>query len=387
MSGTDAEPTRQPRPELPWHRKLLFAAGMVVVGLLLIEGLFSTVWLLVDLRSMASAERIVQRPANTLKPGEHLENYHSQYDEELGWVHIPGRRIEDFYGPGLHMSINRDGLRGKGDYIGNKPAGIYRAVFVGDSMTMGYGLDDEQTYPARLQRINNGVQAINMGMGGYSTCQFGIWYRRMHERLDADLVIFALIANDVSRIAGQPPQFSVIDGRVVVTNIPVPRHFSPNPFEIEAFRLSRFLVEHSDTARTIEWVIPRKKPSAPGATVGPVALTRAMIAELAALVRNDSRDFAVVMLPNSSDIPGHEDFNLESQRIFWIITQMVEDVTGKLDIPYLNLLPTFASQPAEDLADSFLDEIYAHYSPQGTELIARSIDAWLAEHFERYPRP
>ena len=33
-------------------------------------------------------------------------------------------------------------------------------------------------------------------MGGYSTCQCGVWYRRLHDSLEADLLVFSFIADD-----------------------------------------------------------------------------------------------------------------------------------------------------------------------------------------------
>lgn len=368
------------------NKKLLLATFACVIGLVMIEGSCSLLWLLLDFRRLASAERITPRRADVLMPGENLEVYHSRYDEELGWVHIPGRTIADFYGPGLDITINNDGLRGKADFVGRKSNDTYRVVCLGDSMTMGYGVDDDDAYPARLQSINQSVQVVNMGMGGYSTCQCGIWYRRMHADLEADLLVFSFIAEDVFRVDYNAPKFQIVHGRVEVVNVPVPRSFQTGELEVEAIRLSNFLVDHSAAARTIHSLIPRKPADQTTAVRDPLDLTLAMIAELARLTKKANQDFVVVLLPDSDEVPGHQHFNFEEQRTLFIIAKKIEATTSQLGVPYLNLLASFAAHDSEELAGLYLREVYNHFSPAGNELVAESINSWLADQIPRYPR-
>jgi lysophospholipase L1-like esterase len=368
------------------HRKLLFSTIACVIGLVMIEGSCSLLWLLLDFRWFASAERITPRRADVLMPGENLEVYHSQYDEELGWIHIPGRTIADFYGPGLDMTINNDGLRGDADYIGKKSNDTYRVVCLGDSMTMGYGIDDDDTYPARLQLINQRIQVVNMGMGGYSTCQCGLWYRRIHADLEADLLIFSIIAEDVFRVDYNSPKFQIVNGRVEVVNVPVPRNFRTGELEIESIRFSNFLVDHSATARTINSMVSRKPADQTTAVQDPLDLTIAMIVELARLTEKANQGFVVVLLPDSDEVPGHQNFNFEEQRTLWIVAKKIEATTSQLGVPYLSLLASFAAHDSKELSGLYLREVYNHFSPAGNELVAESIDSWLADQIPRYPR-
>ena len=368
------------------RRRLLFAAIALLVAVVGLEGVTSVGWLARDFFEESERKRITQRKAQTtILQDENLEAYHSRYDEELGWVHIEGRRIDDFYGPQKHMTINSWGLRGVRE-ISGKRAEDYRVVCLGDSVTMGYGVDDSETYPAQLGGLNAEIETINMGMGGYSTCQCGLWYQRLHDRLDADLVVFSIIADDVARSGKQPSRFAVDEGQVVVTNIPVPRYFAPSPIEEQAFRWSRFLVQHSSLARSFAVLKPGPKKSATATRASPEELTSATIRQLHARTQEAGAELVLVLMPNSSQVPGHIDFNLEQQRTFLVVARLLEQSAAELDLPFLNLLPAFAEYEGEPLAGLFLPEIYAHYSLAGNRLVADEMDRWLGNVVEGYPK-
>ena len=132
-------------------------------------------------------------------------------------MHVPGTSLSEFYGPGRGLTINRDGFRGVEDYIGHKPKDRFRVVCLGDSFTLGYGVDDRDTFPARLERIEPRVQAVNMGQGGYSVGQCCLWHRRTGASLEADALVFAFIADDIWRMGGErmangyaKPQFAAV---------------------------------------------------------------------------------------------------------------------------------------------------------------------------------
>ena len=96
---------------------------MVVVEALL-KGVCSFVWFVADYRDFIHKRQQEQEKRS-------LEASHSQFDRTLGWVHIPGKRISDFYRPGVDITINNDGLRGLIDYVGNNPPCKKRIVCLG----------------------------------------------------------------------------------------------------------------------------------------------------------------------------------------------------------------------------------------------------------------
>jgi hypothetical protein len=340
----------------------------------------------VDYRTFAENERIKERKADGID-AERMEVYHAKYDSELGWVHIPGRRIPDFYGQGLTMTINHDGLRGTVDYLGKKPVGKYRVVCLGDSMTMGYGVDDTDTYSARLQDANSQLQVVNMGMGGYSVCQCGVWYRRLHPKLEADLVVFTFIVEDIARINQQnTPRFAVANDRVEVTNVPVPQIFWPDERLDDARRTTGFLMKHNAITRTMGSLFKvESNESAGWLPQGDVMkLAQATIAELAQMTKAKGIGFAVVLMPNSNVIAGHSDYNIEKYRRYVMVSNLLHKTALKLKVPYLDLNASFVLH--EKPESLYLREIYRHLSPGGHELVARKFDMWLASYFSSYPR-
>jgi acyl-CoA thioesterase I len=78
---------------------------------------------------------------------------------------------------------------------------VYTVVFIGDSLTMGYGVDKERSYPALLEKrfksISKGreVKFVNGGISGSTTASTFSRYKR-YKKVNPDLYILALGAND-----------------------------------------------------------------------------------------------------------------------------------------------------------------------------------------------
>ncbi len=75
----------------------------------------------------------------------------------------------------------------------------FRLFLVGDSYTYGWGTSDSGTISAQLQDLlnQNGIDAevINLGVGGYSTAQTYLRFKR-YAYLKPDLVIYMFCSND-----------------------------------------------------------------------------------------------------------------------------------------------------------------------------------------------
>ena len=113
----------------------------------------------------------------------------------------PGKRIADFYAPGKNITINNQGFRGLADYSQPKPAGSYRAVFLGDSFTLGYYFED--TVAARLERrlnqIGDGVryEVVNCAATSYSPLVEYMRIRHQLAELRPDEIILNIDLTDV----------------------------------------------------------------------------------------------------------------------------------------------------------------------------------------------
>src|SRR6266568_4537487 len=93
-----------------------------------------------------------------------------------------------------------------------KPAGVHRVLCLGDSVTFGYGLRRDQSYPAVLQKHLDGrgpgIEVLNVSLMAWSTRQERIAYERIARRYRPDLVLLGVCLNDPQELANnlaRPP--------------------------------------------------------------------------------------------------------------------------------------------------------------------------------------
>jgi lysophospholipase L1-like esterase len=106
-------------------------------------------------------------------------------------------------GKSIPIHINHYGQRGA-DYPLQKPAGELRLIVLGDSLTMGKGVGDDETFAAQLQRLlaeqrgpTRPVRVINAGVNGWSTWHYAAWAQTLLPRFSADVLVVGLfLGND-----------------------------------------------------------------------------------------------------------------------------------------------------------------------------------------------
>ena len=124
----------------------------------------------------------------------------------------PGSRLEfrypddprGYFGEGnaVVSRVNSQGFRGH-PAAPTAPHGWARIAVLGDSFTLGTGVRDEHTLPARLEDELNGdpltVEVLNFGIGGTDTA----WQVRLLERhvlsYQPDVVLLVMFLNDAGR--------------------------------------------------------------------------------------------------------------------------------------------------------------------------------------------
>lgn len=193
----------------------LVAANVIILGVLLVamEGFASVAIVLYDIMTTSPL----------------AERKHTQYDADLGWLNVPNVRIADLYGPGKNLDINSQGFRNTHSFTHAVPEGKVRVVCSGDSFTLGYGVDNSHAWCERLVSLDDRLETVNMGQGGYGVDQAYLWYRRDGEPFDHQIHILAFITDDFVRMASDrfygyaKPVLKERDGMLVVENVPVPR--------------------------------------------------------------------------------------------------------------------------------------------------------------------
>jgi lysophospholipase L1-like esterase len=115
------------------------------------------------------------------------------YDAEVGWRYQPNVRVR-------HRTATFDvtvRLDGQGRRVGERPRrpGAARAVFVGDSITLGWGVEEEESFVGLL-REEAGLETVNLGTAGYGTDQSYLRLRRDGLALAPDVVVYTYCRND-----------------------------------------------------------------------------------------------------------------------------------------------------------------------------------------------
>jgi hypothetical protein len=99
-----------------------------------------------------------------------------------------------------YFRINGQGMRADREYAYAKPAGTKRIVSLGDSMTIGYEVDVEQTFSsiveARLKNAGMRVEVLNTGVSGFSNAEEQLYLERELIKYAPDLVLVQFASND-----------------------------------------------------------------------------------------------------------------------------------------------------------------------------------------------
>lgn len=128
-------------------------------------------------------------------------------DPELRYVFEPSQ--EGWIDEGL-VTINALGFRGPA-VTTPKPAGRFRVAALGDSVTLGWGVGDTESFPAiveqRLRAERRSVEAdvANLAVAGYNTRQEVSLLERYLESLQPDVVLLGFYANDLADALDDAP--------------------------------------------------------------------------------------------------------------------------------------------------------------------------------------
>jgi hypothetical protein len=121
--------------------------------------------------------------------------------------------------------VNKLGLRGRETTV-EKPDGVYRILTLGDSFTMGKGVEDDQTFSVLLETLLNKapgssckskkIEVLNGGVDSYAPVLSNIELRRDLASLKPDLIIHNLDNSDlVQEAAYRKAAVLAADGSVL----------------------------------------------------------------------------------------------------------------------------------------------------------------------------
>lgn len=118
-----------------------------------------------------------------------------RYDPEIGRLFRPDYSGDIMMGnSSFHVATNSLGLRGPEP----KKSADYRILFLGDSFTFGYGVEEHVAFPARVREaIPEGFDVINAGVSGWGPSQESRFLKKVGLGLQPDLIILGFYMNDI----------------------------------------------------------------------------------------------------------------------------------------------------------------------------------------------
>lgn len=356
--------TQQKRQISVW-KKTVFAVIGSILGLCVVEGFATGAAISLELWTQWS-----ERP----KVVNLREESHCQYDEELGWINKPDTTIADFYGPGLNISINHNGLRGVQEF--DPDSQHYKIICLGDSFTLGYGVGDQHTIPYQLQQqFVEGTQVANMGQGGYSIGQSWLWLKRIGPELKPNLVVCIFIPEDFRRLSTtrtangySTPRFDVIEGRVEVSNVPVPPKLDVGTYLPGHIQILSTLKKHSSLVQGLGGLATSERSES---DADDEVLFRGLMVlkSIAQECQTMNSKLVVVLTPT---LPDANDPSFGTR--YKTCSNVLAAFLQREQIPFLDLLAEF---DGKQIGSVFLDEPFHHYNSTGNQLVAHKLAEWL----------
>lgn len=161
----------------------------------------------------------------------------------IGYRFVPGlkARVSGDTG-GYLIRTNDRGFRCDHDVARQRPAGMRRALLFGDSFTAGDCVSNGQRYGDLLERHIPDLQVLNFGLPGTGTDQHYLAYREFGRGVEADLLIVAVLVENIRRIVAHgrvfrddrgvelvyaKPYYELVDGELILHNVPVPKKGVP----------------------------------------------------------------------------------------------------------------------------------------------------------------
>lgn len=309
---------------------------------------------------------------------------------ELGWELVP--RASGYGALGEYYHVNSAGLRGE-EHSREKKPGVYRVAVLGDSFTFGMGVNLEDTYPKRieklLQQVNPDLEVINFGVIGHNMWQHYEMLRHKVLGYQPDLVVLGLFAGDdfyysvplydaSGRFAGEFP-FPPFEKE--------PGLWAPMSY-FAFWNLLRnvnlqfeYKYRYRRGYKYVKGIEERKKKYGPlrpdhifsKTMAGNMGKQKSLefseaLEKFVRAGNNAGAKTLVVLIPDSVQL---NDSYMQG------INRFAEQVCAKIKVPFLDMTPILEAE--EDHTSLYLFPFDAHNSPRGLRVIAKAIADRIVE--------
>ena len=347
--------------KIPLRRQLLYLGFIYVVFLLLLVSV--EVITRFAFSRVESLDLFVNTPQQKMQVANPEQSGIFEGDPLLLWRLKPN--LDHVYWDFTVVSTNAQSFRA--DYpIGRKPAGTFRIVCLGDSVTFGYRVPPVwpekpkdydptwQPFPMLLEKElrsanpNRSIEVLPMAVPGYTSYQGLAWLKRDIDYLQPDVVIASFGWNDVSM--SDAPDRETIDTRWWPVAI-------------------RWLIDHSQAfAHATRWLRSRQQ----GKPVARVPTARVSQTEyidnfnaIVRLAKDHGARVIVIGAPYRDNKTNPPEAMLMTQYRAWLKSEMQQSQT-----PYLEILEL--TETAGSVNEGFFGELI-HPNHMGHRLMASEL--------------
>lgn len=324
------------------------------------------------LSSLALVARAIRRTPRA-------EAAHIERDTLLGWINKANLSLPDLYALGVGITTDVHRFRRVGPAGDTTIAGRAPLVCSGGSFTLGYGVNDAETWCALLGTLDPALAPVNMGQGGYGLDQDYLWYLRDGMSLKPAVHIFAFVGWEFHRMQsdrfqGEPkPQLERSGDSVRAIGVPVP---SPD--------MGPALLKLRNAAQSLRSVVLLQslvgsRPTGVGSRGRDSSTWEVARAALRDLARRDSlagTKLIVVFLPMREDHTG-------TGNDLWRAWAQAAAASG--DFTLVDLIEPFRRLPVDSIDPLFLTEdampfpaAAGHYTAAGNAWVARQLLPWVS---------
>jgi lysophospholipase L1-like esterase len=241
------------------------------------------------------------------------------------------------------QEFNADGLRDRARAVEKLP-GTWRVVGLGDSVTMGAGIEAGEAWPqlleARYATEGREIEVLNVALWGWSTRQERIAYDRLVRKYEPDQVLLGVCLNDIPELQN---------------NLVRPPRLLAALHERSAL-VRRIVNAEGREIQDVEQLFRDKDSATVKEAMGRFF---AEVLSLRDAVRVDGATLAVVVFPFR--------FQVAPRPPPPSVQQSIRAFCAREGIRFLDLLPRLRDAGEE----AFLD--YDHLSPKGTQIVADEI--------------
>lgn len=167
----------------------------------------SLVTALLFLGVLEGGSRLLERARPAPEVADYLWDWEKKWEGDFYTIR------SDAVGWPTWEEINADGVRDR-THAEEKPEGTTRLVFLGDSVTLGAGIEPEAAFPqllqARFEAEGRPIEVFNLALWGWSTRQERLAYERIGRRYRPDTVVLGVCLNDVPELQNnldRPPRW------------------------------------------------------------------------------------------------------------------------------------------------------------------------------------